>query len=776
MKKEKKKKNIKVAGNCSFVWYNILLIIILLGTTVFSIVDRYYNLIVWPAGYENVIGVSSQIITAIVTLVVSIIGIAISLQNEEFFGVKLTKLYALRVTKHYSILKIIVTSILLCALNLAFYMFGLTMAAIGTLLVALLFLLKVVRTEIPIMAKSEDALLDVLKNNLVQCHLKKNEVSKDLKDAIRYLLYRKNLKELYGKFKDSKDEDYNKYLLFKLLEFQHDLAFDLKDHYESKDQRIIASSLLENVFDVVFQHIEISDEQYAEIIKNKYLLTRILFRINEIPNTHDILLNRISGLFQCLTFKSATQDHINEFLSELLIVLASETIKDGGLDILKCIRRQLSMSHFCLKKSTPALDVFAVLSMHIFYLCHSEKDTPPDIKKALLDFIDEKGHIEENTRIVSWKNLFTTAASAFDVNYDNFIKLSLKNEHNLEYWLYGVGAKFVVLDQGYLTNWYLTHAINSHNKYIFNFDDLIANYPNIKERLKNFGERCFDENGTFAPTEEMKSIIQFYSDKEARFSVFSSIENREHSLFKLINQLKLEDVRNDVELAMQIDEKVLAAKIQNAVKDTLQAEWGYNSSIAIDSDERHFAVLLEKFPNAINFEESLIDYAERSVLYDMEQALPKTSIYNDISFEDSIRGVLSKKLKFCTKDAKTIIPQWFIKDPDLQQLYMNVCNPLTEFDSKLINHNALVVDQGFEFNFDIPTVIFRPLTEEELSRQVAKHQREDGQYVFNGAFIPQEEIAKTIRDKFTVLMITIRYKFVASKDTIFELHPYNNEP
>ena len=117
MKKEKKKKTIKVAGNCSFVWYNILLVSILLGTTIFSIVDKYYNLIVWPAGYENVIGVSSQIITAIVTLVVSIIGIAISLQNEEFFGVRITKLYALRVTKHYPILQIIVTSILLVHLT-----------------------------------------------------------------------------------------------------------------------------------------------------------------------------------------------------------------------------------------------------------------------------------------------------------------------------------------------------------------------------------------------------------------------------------------------------------------------------------------------------------------------------------------------------------------------------------------------------------------------------------------------------------------------------------
>ena len=156
-----KKKEIKIAGNGSFVWYNILMLIILLASVSFSIADKCIGIILWPANYENIIGVSSQIITAIASLVVSIIGIAISLQNEEFFGVRITKLYALRVTKHYSILKIIVTSILLCALNLTLYMCGLTFGAIGTLMVALMFLLKVVSTEIPIMAKEEKALLQI---------------------------------------------------------------------------------------------------------------------------------------------------------------------------------------------------------------------------------------------------------------------------------------------------------------------------------------------------------------------------------------------------------------------------------------------------------------------------------------------------------------------------------------------------------------------------------------------------------------------------------------
>lgn len=135
--KKKNKEKISISGNDLFNGLRFLMVAILVLACILSIVDKSYHLIQWPTSYENIVGVSSQIITAVVSLVVSIIGIAISLQNEVFFGIKITKLYALRVTKHYSILEIIIISILLCALNLAFYMCGLTIAAIGTLLVAL---------------------------------------------------------------------------------------------------------------------------------------------------------------------------------------------------------------------------------------------------------------------------------------------------------------------------------------------------------------------------------------------------------------------------------------------------------------------------------------------------------------------------------------------------------------------------------------------------------------------------------------------------------------
>lgn len=90
-------------------------------------------------------------------MIVSIIGISISLQNEKVFGIKLTTLYALRKRKHYSVLQIIIISISFCALNIAFYMLDLKAAVIGTSITILLFILQVVYLEVPIMVKTENS-------------------------------------------------------------------------------------------------------------------------------------------------------------------------------------------------------------------------------------------------------------------------------------------------------------------------------------------------------------------------------------------------------------------------------------------------------------------------------------------------------------------------------------------------------------------------------------------------------------------------------------------
>ena len=771
-----KKKDIKIAGNGSFVWYNILMLIILLGSVGFSIADKCMSIIPWPTNYENIIGVSSQIITAIASLVVSIIGIAISLQNEEFFGVRITKLYALRVTKHYSILKIIVTSILLCALNLTLYMCGLTVGAIGTLLVALMFLLKVVSTEIPIMAKEEKALLQILKDNLIICHIKKLEASKDLKEALKYLLYRKNLKELYLAFKDETDKKYNQYLLFKLLEFQQDLAFELKNNYSESDQRIVGSSLLDNVLDVALRHIEIPDDDYDEICKNRHLLTRVLFRLHELPASHEIMLHGSGRLFRYLAYSSKDTRDQDKLVSSILIILVSETVKAKDFSIIKVIRRELSSSSWCLCHASADLDVFMVLSLFLYYLYHSDSDVPTDLKEAVLAFINEGGMIEDDTRITSWKELFAEAANEFHVDYGNFLSLILAHSHNLEYWLHGTGGKFVVLETGYVTRWYLTHLFNTHAFRNYDYSTLLKESKEMKYHLKSFGDSCFDENKQFVPSEEMIQIISFYGDTARAFTFFRITEERQHSFFEFVNQIKVDELMHDTGLASEIDTTAFSGKIRTSMEAELRSEWGYDPNLKITNAERYFSIFLEKYPEACNFEDSIVDYCGRSLLADIEKSIQRTVLYKDEHFESGIHSMLHKNLKYITGSTKDTIPNFYIHDERIKQLFINVCNPLEEIKSRLLGVLAVVVENGFRFNFSVDKVEFRNLTEEELARQVEKYQRADGQYVFRGAFLPQEEITRIIKDKFTILTIVARHQVISSEDSVFELKPYSNGP
>lgn len=115
-----KEKKVAIPGNSQFELYRLAIILIIILSCGFSIVDKINVIIEWPERYEDIVAISVQVIVTVISLIASIIGIAISLQNEKFFGVKITQLYALRIASHYSILGIILISVFLCALNLVF--------------------------------------------------------------------------------------------------------------------------------------------------------------------------------------------------------------------------------------------------------------------------------------------------------------------------------------------------------------------------------------------------------------------------------------------------------------------------------------------------------------------------------------------------------------------------------------------------------------------------------------------------------------------------------
>lgn len=171
-----------------------------------------------------------------------------------------------------------------------------------------------------------------------------------------------------------------------------------------------------------------------------------------------------------------------------------------------------------------------------------------------------------------------------------------------------------------------------------------------------------------------------------------------------------------------------------------------------------------------------IPFIAPSKKYESNINLPKTVIYKDDGFDANVRFMLSNNLKYATHNSMTTFPNLYISDGDLRQEFVDVCASLSEFKSGFLGFMSLVTDGGFRFNYKVEKVELRCLTDDELSEQVSEYQRSDGQYVYEGTFMPREEITNIIRDTIAVLTIIFKHQVAASENTVFELRPHSTGP
>lgn len=587
------------------------------------------------------------------------------------------------------------------------------------------------------------------------------------------MLYSDTLKSTFEFLEVDSEQEYNKYTLIKLLEFQQDLAFDLKTQYDDHEKIIIGSSLLENVFDVLLRHIAFSEPVYSKVIENKHLLIRVLFQIQKLPEIQNQFSEKVGSLIVLL--RSSRNISLDpDLIADVIIILSAWTIKEGDTIVINALRRRFSNYKYILEKSSYALDVFALLSLYFYYLSRSDPDVPPKIKQKIKEWIVEGDIIEKETKITSWKNLFSQAAINFQVNYDRFSTLAMRNASILEYYLYGTGMKWIIFEPSYIAQWYLTNWLNCSQTNTYNYSNLIKKYPYLETDLKKLGNNCFNEDQTFVPTNEMNQIVDFYSDNKKHFIYFKIKEQGNHDFFKFINELKYAELKNYADQAANLDQGNLVSKIINKIRTVLNNEWGFYSQQTIHNEERYCSVLFEKTPEDINFEEFTIDYCVGIVLEELKKAIKKTMVYNDNQFNNNIQNILSNNPQYVTQGVKNTLP-YFIKSKSLKQKFNNFCNHCNEIQSNLLGDMTIILtDNDFRFNYEILKVEFQELSEKEITDEVEKHQRADGQFIFNGVFMPREKIIEIVKAKYTVLSIVIKYQVFSSNKNIFKLVPYSN--
>ncbi len=751
--------------NILFLLLNFLFIVIITTSIVISVLDKQCAWVEWDT---NAIGVLCQIITAIVSFIASTIGIAITLQKEECWGISVKEFNNLRVGLRYPIVVFITLAIALSALNAALYVANLIIASIGVAIVAIFFCASVAWREIPLMVKSERFLIRTIRNRLWREWKSPEDLPKDLKAVLKYLITDyKNLKDTYELLK-SKNKIFNKFLVLKLLEIQSDAAFELKQ-VEAKQQQIrCADSLYDNVKDLIYFNLDLSSIIEEHFLSYEHYITRVLFRLNKLPEYSEKTTALIADSLSFLKYNNFSEDKFSkekiQFIMSIVLSMVTLSVRDGDFCFVKALQEKFSISYFDLGHDNYVSIVFALVSMQFYFLCNDSEYASTDLKAEIKEYLDYSD-IVNHTKVYSWKNLYTHFSHEFEINFEKFMWYFSISEKYWDVPRY-FEAHWVKLDRGYALRWYLIHVLNSYKVHDFDYSTLCLD-EHCKFYLKDLGEKCFDENKKFIVLDKMKSILEFYGEDKEPFRYFLVFEERSNDLFNFINGLRKADLFTESVQAVSKENEKIADGYKNIVLNAVQSEWGYNSDIEINSPPKAMAILIQKASRAINYEEVMGDTLIKSVLNELKLNVSPKPIIRSEDFDEDIAAILREDFAFISKSFERI--GYYIKSDSTKRQFQELLDKANRFESRILYGYTLVKDSGFSFNVEFNEFSVRDLTVEELVEEVESYKRADGQYVYEGTFLSREEIEQLIFKKYAVLRIAMQYQVQTFEEAIVEI-------
>jgi hypothetical protein len=709
------------------------------------------------------IDIFCQTVTAIVSFVASTIGIAITLQKEDCWGVSEKDFGNLRVGLRYPIPVFITLAILFVVLNACFYLVELYIASFGVAIVAVLFCIYVVWLEVPLMLKDEKFLLKTVKNRMYKEYNSKQDLPKELKCVLKFMLVdSKNLIDTYKVLK-TKNKSYNEFLILTLLELQTDIAFDLKIIESKEVQLKYADSLLNNVDSLIAYDIDLLDILGEKSIHYAYLLTRVLFGLKEIPEYEEKTTFLVANSLFDLKYSKYTDDKI-KFNMSIILSMVAVSIRNNDFSFVKAIQEKYSIYHYDLGQDNYSTIVFALVSMQFYFLCNDSKNASTKLKNGIRKYLKSTWS-SHHTKVNSWCNLYNYFLSNFNLNFSEFMCYFSYSEKDWDVPVY-FEAEWVILDKEYALKWYLVQLLNSENFHHVDFASMCLD-EHFEFYFKKFANECFDYDNKFVITDEMKKMVEFYDSQQKPLDYFKMVEDNEHKLSGFIKALKEKDLDNEIIAAEKNDNHEIANKYETVIKQEVQSAWGYNPELEIISENKTMAILIEKASRAINYEEVMLKTLKKSIFNELSLHTPRKIIERNADFKENIERILKERYAYSSNSMQRVVR--FIEEESNKKLFEDICNQTTKFTSQILNGNVFVKQDGFAFNFVFTEFSVSNLSADEVNNEVESYKRADGQYVYDGTFLSREQIERYISKKYAVLKISMKYNIQTYADSIIEI-------
>ena len=763
----------KIKINNHGFYFIIVELLMLLG--IFIMLQCFSQKIGIPFS-DNIIsslGIASQIITALVVCVLQILGISFSIQNNTWCGIKLQDLIKIGVDKHFDFLWIAIISITLLVFSIITYCVNLFYLNIISMILSVIFCFYVLICEIPYLMMNDATLKQIISNRIIVYFNRGASgfdgnylLESDFNKMIESIICQKNLKTVYDLYSRENEPEYNKSLLYILLDFQQNIAFNLEGIDNKQTLKNITDALLLSTNDAMCSSFDITEILGTKIKEYSYFLTRTMFRLMETEFSKKAI-DTIASCVRWKTFDRTKKPIQHDLYVNCIIALVTITVKYNDFRLLEAIKKEYSLNYFLLDDKYTSTLIFAIISLFLYYLAEKEQDVTDELKNHIRQFIAEK-RIEDNIQILSWNELFKKFGSTFIVDYLEFIETFKKNEYNIEQMYYSSFAHWVVLDENFANNCYLANLFNKESCYNDDYSVILKDLTNGKVNyyLDNFVKNNFKDR-KFTPSDELKEIPQFYLGNIENFTSFKIEEDHFGRFITYYENLKKDELKAEAEKYANISNDSLIKKFRPLIDDVFKKEWKINILDEVSNgNKRYISFIFERSSDAINFDEALVGCLTKSVLYDIGKTVSFSAIKKS-ELNKEIGQILDNEFEGISKSAEYY--SWNITDDDCREKYINKIKETEVITGHILSGTYFIKKNAYGVDFKIEEFTAKDLDEDQLYKQVDKYKRADGQYEYQGVFMQRDEVAKLIRDKYVIFTLIYSFKMHAQKKNIFKI-------
>lgn len=751
---------------------------------VLFILDKCTHLVAWgDNNYYNSVGVVCQIAGAIACCILSILAISFSLRNNECLGIPLHTLYSMRTKQYFNFKWSALISTGLLIASVVGYIFECLPACICAAVSCVLFSVYLICVESPYLSMQEKAILRIVKNIFIGMYdgkIKADDYqTAEFNRVLAALIRNKDLKWLYERLAVAGEQEYNKKLLKDLMDIQVNLASHLDLIESNSQQKQVTDALLDTICAMMrgrFNIVQILGEDIEEYLHE---LTRILFCLLEHPLSKEKTTKRLAELaIRCPWQPEDNQVNWNLYYSVLMIMIVNQ-IKNNDLEIIEQIKKELSPYVTVLTSPCMATRIFAMLSFVMYYLVEVNSSVPPDMKNNIRSVIDTSKE-EDRIEILSWKAMFHEFNSSFELSFDDFISDFEKAKSYCDYYIETGYMNIETLTCDVALKWYLANLFNCDNKLpISDYESILhaSNNSKMTMYLKQLEDSCYSgTDRAFVPSDEFKSMADFYQDSDASLDLFSLVENQTHSFREYVDSLRKKELEDTISDAASISNREIEEHFRPMFEERIHSIAGYSSEIDVSKEKKlYIAIIANRKSQASNFDDWILNWGTNNIL----RAIRKNSIDKckrtinaGKSFTDSIRSLVKKDFEFVTSNVQCC--QAGITDPGVQQQFAEKVARAKRINNPnyLFTNPTVVLKGGFKFNCELQFLV-KDFTPEQISRRVDEYRRTDGQYVYEGAFLTREEVSRIIQETHVLFQIAFSYKVSTKKGAIvsFDLFP-----